>query len=105
MQTECLSPVCVLEKLHHYLEGAVFEVYTDCTALKSLLKFNTTNKHILRWQIAIQKYRANMTIIYKEGKSNTSADGLNTWPLDNFKSSPAYDPEVATNIPIHFMQI
>ncbi|MBW0516003.1 hypothetical protein O181_055718 [Austropuccinia psidii MF-1] len=27
------------------------------------------------------------------------------WPLDNVKSNPAYDPEVAAKIPIHFMEI
>ncbi|MBW0504707.1 hypothetical protein O181_044422 [Austropuccinia psidii MF-1] len=75
-QTECLCLVWAVEKLHYYLEGAVFEVYTECTALKSLLNMNTTNRHILRWQIAIQEYRGNMTIIYKEGKSHTNADGL-----------------------------
>ncbi|MBW0516941.1 hypothetical protein O181_056656 [Austropuccinia psidii MF-1] len=44
-QTECLCLVWALEKLHHYLEGAVFEVYKDCTALKSLLNMETTNRH------------------------------------------------------------
>ncbi|MBW0504845.1 hypothetical protein O181_044560 [Austropuccinia psidii MF-1] len=62
-QTECLCLVWVLEKLHYCLEGAAFELYTDCTALKSLLNMKTTNRHILRWQIAIQEYRGNMTII------------------------------------------
>ncbi|MBW0515299.1 hypothetical protein O181_055014 [Austropuccinia psidii MF-1] len=46
-----------------------------------------------------------MTIIYKEGKSHTNADGLHRWPLDNFKSTPDYDPEVAAKIPIHFIEI
>ncbi|MBW0561739.1 hypothetical protein O181_101454 [Austropuccinia psidii MF-1] len=85
--------------------GAVFEVYTDCTALKSLLNIKTTNRHILRWQIAIQEYRGNMTIIYKEGKSHTNEDGLSRWQIDNVKRNPAYDPEVAAKIPIHFMEI
>ncbi|MBW0540504.1 hypothetical protein O181_080219 [Austropuccinia psidii MF-1] len=74
-QTEFLCLVWVLEKLHYYLEGAVFEVYTDCTALKYLLKMKTTNRQMLRWQIDIQEYRGNMTIIFKEGKSHTNADG------------------------------
>ncbi|MBW0511904.1 hypothetical protein O181_051619 [Austropuccinia psidii MF-1] len=65
----------------------------------------TTNTHMLRWKVAIQEYRGNMTIIYKEGKGNTNADGLSRWPLENFKSNPAYDPEVAAKIPIHFMEI
>ncbi|MBW0573317.1 hypothetical protein O181_113032 [Austropuccinia psidii MF-1] len=104
-QTEFSCLVWALERLHYYLEGAVFEVYTDCTALKSLLNMNTTNRHMLRWQIAIQESRGNMTIIYKEGKSQTNADGLRRWPLDNVKSNSAYDPEVAAKIPIHFMEI
>ncbi|MBW0467003.1 hypothetical protein O181_006718 [Austropuccinia psidii MF-1] len=60
---------------------------------------------MLRWQTAIQGYRGNMTIIYKEVKSHTSADGLTRWPLDNVKRNPAYEPEVAAKIPIHFMEI
>ncbi|MBW0482997.1 hypothetical protein O181_022712 [Austropuccinia psidii MF-1] len=102
---ECLCLVWALEKLHYYLEGAVFEVYTDCTALNSLLNMKTTNRNILRLQIAIQEYRGNMAIIYKEGKSHTNADGHRRWPLDNVKRNPAYDPEVEAKIPIHFMEI
>ncbi|MBW0486692.1 hypothetical protein O181_026407 [Austropuccinia psidii MF-1] len=104
-QTECLCLVWALEKLHHYLECSVFEVYTDCTALKSLLNMKTTNRHMLWWKIAIQDYRGNMTIIYKEEEIHTNADGLRRWPLDNVKGNPAYDPEVEAKIPIHFMEI
>ncbi|MBW0500047.1 hypothetical protein O181_039762 [Austropuccinia psidii MF-1] len=46
-----------------------------------------------------------MTIIYKEGKSHTNADGLSRWPLDNVKRNLAYDPEIAAKITIHFMEI
>ncbi|MBW0573115.1 hypothetical protein O181_112830, partial [Austropuccinia psidii MF-1] len=73
--------------------------------LKSLKNIKTTKRHIRRCKIAIQEYRGNITIIYKEGKSHTNEDGLSRWPLDNVKSNPAYDPEVATKIPIHFMEI
>ncbi|MBW0461613.1 hypothetical protein O181_001328 [Austropuccinia psidii MF-1] len=104
-KTECLCLVWALEKLHHDLEGAVFEVYRHCTALKSLLNMKTTNRHMLRWQIAIQEYRGNITIIYKEGTSCSNADGLSRWPLYNVKSNPAYETEVAAKIPIHFMGI
>ncbi|MBW0482837.1 hypothetical protein O181_022552 [Austropuccinia psidii MF-1] len=104
-QTEYSFLVWALEKLHYSLEGAVFEFYTDCTALKSLLSMKTTNRHMLRWQIASQEYRGNMKIKYKEGKVHTNADGLRKWPLDNVKSNPAYDPGVADKIPIHFMEI
>ncbi|MBW0545138.1 hypothetical protein O181_084853 [Austropuccinia psidii MF-1] len=46
-----------------------------------------------------------MTIIYKECRSHTNADGLSRWPLDNVRRNPAYDPQVAAKIPIHFMKI
>ncbi|MBW0486944.1 hypothetical protein O181_026659 [Austropuccinia psidii MF-1] len=46
-----------------------------------------------------------MTIIYKEVKSHNNADGLRRCPLDNVKINPAYDPEVAAKILIHFMEI
>ncbi|MBW0487125.1 hypothetical protein O181_026840 [Austropuccinia psidii MF-1] len=46
-----------------------------------------------------------MTIIHKEGKSHTNADGLCRWPLYNVKGSPAYDPELEARIPIHFIEI
>ncbi|MBW0478441.1 hypothetical protein O181_018156 [Austropuccinia psidii MF-1] len=104
-QTEFLCLVWDLEKLHYYLEGVVFEFYLDCTALKSLLNMKATNRHMLRWKIAILEYRGNMKIIYKEVKSHTNADGLSRRPLDNVNSNPAYDPEVAARIPIHFMEI
>ncbi|MBW0516443.1 hypothetical protein O181_056158 [Austropuccinia psidii MF-1] len=104
-QTEFLCLVWALERLYYYLEGAFFEVYTDFTALKSLLSMKTTNRQMLRWKIAIQEYIGNMTIIYKEVKSHTNADGLRRWPLENFKINPAYEPKVTTKIPIHFNEI
>ncbi|MBW0507741.1 hypothetical protein O181_047456 [Austropuccinia psidii MF-1] len=64
----------------------------------------TTNRHMLRLQIAIQEYRGNITIIYQERKIHTNSDGLSIWPLDNVKRNPAYDPEVAAKIPIHFTE-
>ncbi|MBW0581235.1 hypothetical protein O181_120950 [Austropuccinia psidii MF-1] len=53
-QMECLCLVWGPEKLHYYLDGSVFEVITDCNAKKSLLNMKTPNRHMLRWQIAIQ---------------------------------------------------
>ncbi|MBW0549127.1 hypothetical protein O181_088842 [Austropuccinia psidii MF-1] len=97
-QTQFLWLVWALEKLHYLMEGAVIEV-------KSLLNMKTTNRHMLRRKIAIQKYIGNMTIIYKGGKSHTNADGLSIWPLENVKRNPAYDAEVEAKIPIHFVEI
>ncbi|MBW0474972.1 hypothetical protein O181_014687 [Austropuccinia psidii MF-1] len=64
----------------------------------------TTNRQMLKWKIAIQEYRGNITIIYKEFKSHTNAHGLSKCPLHNVKSNLAHEPEVAADIPIHFMK-
>ncbi|MBW0525574.1 hypothetical protein O181_065289 [Austropuccinia psidii MF-1] len=95
-QMECLCLVWALEKLNYFLEGCVFEVITDCTAVKSLLKMKTTNRHMLRWQIAIQDYMGNTTIVHKDGNIHKNADGLRRWPLPNNIDNHAYVPEEAS---------
>ncbi|MBW0475366.1 hypothetical protein O181_015081 [Austropuccinia psidii MF-1] len=65
-QMECLCLVWALEKLHYYLYGSVFEVITDCNAVKPLINIKTVNRHMLRWQIAIHEYRGNITIVHKQ---------------------------------------
>ncbi|MBW0592641.1 hypothetical protein O181_132356 [Austropuccinia psidii MF-1] len=58
-------------------------------------------RHILRWQIAIQEYRVNMTIVHKDGNIHENADGLSRFPLPNNIDNPAYVPEEASpQIPI-----
>ncbi|MBW0504485.1 hypothetical protein O181_044200 [Austropuccinia psidii MF-1] len=75
-QMECLCLVWALEKLHYYIAGSVFEVITDCNAVKSLLNMKTPNRHMLRWQIAIQEYRGNMTIAHQAANFHKNAYGL-----------------------------
>ncbi|MBW0565383.1 hypothetical protein O181_105098 [Austropuccinia psidii MF-1] len=82
-QMECLCLFWALEKLNYFLEGCVFEVIKDFTAVKSLLNMKTPNRYMLRWQIAIQEYRGNMTIVNKDGNIHNNADGLSRWPLLN----------------------
>ncbi|MBW0586250.1 hypothetical protein O181_125965 [Austropuccinia psidii MF-1] len=47
---------------------------------------------MLRWQIAIQKYRGNMTIVHKGGNIHKNADGPSRWALANTPYNPAYVP-------------
>ncbi|MBW0486599.1 hypothetical protein O181_026314 [Austropuccinia psidii MF-1] len=91
-QMECLCLVWELEKLHYYLDGSVFNVITDCNAVKSLLNMKTPNRHILRWQITIQEYRGKMTIVHKAGNIYKNADGMSRWALANTSDNPAYVP-------------
>ncbi|MBW0566339.1 hypothetical protein O181_106054 [Austropuccinia psidii MF-1] len=91
-QMECLCLVWTLERLHYYLEGSAFEVMTDCNAVKSLLNMKTPSIHMLRWQIAIQEYRGNITIAHKAGNIHKNSDGLSRWALANTPDNPAYVP-------------
>ncbi|MBW0579552.1 hypothetical protein O181_119267, partial [Austropuccinia psidii MF-1] len=105
-QMECLFLVLALDKLHYYIDGSVFEVITDCNAVKSLLNMKTPNRHMLRWQIAIQEYRGNMTIVHKAGNIHKNADGLSRWALANTPDNPAYVPlEAEPQIPIEGINI
>ncbi|MBW0548612.1 hypothetical protein O181_088327 [Austropuccinia psidii MF-1] len=99
-------PCLGLEKLNYFLEGCVFEVIKDWTAVKSLLNMKTPNRHMLRWQIAIQEYRGNMSIFHKDGNVHKNADRLGRWPLPNDNDNPAYVPEEAVpQIPIEGISV
>ncbi|MBW0499507.1 hypothetical protein O181_039222 [Austropuccinia psidii MF-1] len=47
---------------------------------------------MLRWQISIQEYRGNMTIVHKAGMIHKNSDGLSRWALPNTPKNPAYVP-------------
>ena len=66
----------------------------------------TANRHMLRWQIAIQEYRGHMTIIHREGNVHKNADGLSSWALPNDISNPVYEPEeMDRNMPINGISV
>ncbi|MBW0583432.1 hypothetical protein O181_123147 [Austropuccinia psidii MF-1] len=61
---------------------------------------------MLRWQIAIQEYRGNMTIVHKVGHIHKNSDGLSRWALANTPDNPAYVPlEAEPQIPIEEINI
>ncbi|MBW0577193.1 hypothetical protein O181_116908 [Austropuccinia psidii MF-1] len=61
---------------------------------------------MLRWQIAIQEYRGNMTIVHKAGNIHKNADGLSRWALPNTPENPAYVPTGSKpQIPIEGIKI
>ncbi|MBW0499132.1 hypothetical protein O181_038847 [Austropuccinia psidii MF-1] len=92
-QMECLCLVWALGKVHSYLDGTVFDVITDFNAVKSLLNMENPNKHILRWQISIQEYRGNMTIVHKSVNIHKNEEGLSRRALANTPENPAWVPQ------------
>ncbi|MBW0545099.1 hypothetical protein O181_084814 [Austropuccinia psidii MF-1] len=87
---ERLFLVWALEKLNYYLNGTVLDEITDSNSVKSLLKMETLNRHMLIWQMAIQAYRGNMNIAHKYGNINENADALSRWALANTRENPAW---------------
>ncbi|MBW0546481.1 hypothetical protein O181_086196 [Austropuccinia psidii MF-1] len=73
MQMQCLFLVWELEKLDCHLDGNVFEVITGFNSIKSLLNMKAPKGHMLRWQIAIQECKGNMTLAHKEGNIHKNA--------------------------------
>ncbi|MBW0510518.1 hypothetical protein O181_050233 [Austropuccinia psidii MF-1] len=61
----------------------------------------TPNRNMLRWQIDIQEYRGNMTIVHNYGNIHKNSDELSIWPLPNDIENTSYVPEKAyPQIPI-----
>ncbi|MBW0575350.1 hypothetical protein O181_115065, partial [Austropuccinia psidii MF-1] len=103
---EFLCLFWALEKLNYFLEGCVFELIENCTTVKSLLSMNKPKRDMLRWQIAIQEYRGNMTIVHKDENNHKNADALSRWPFTNNIDNPAYVPEQASpQIPIERISV
>ncbi|MBW0545824.1 hypothetical protein O181_085539 [Austropuccinia psidii MF-1] len=72
----------------------------------AILNMKAPNRHILRWQIAIQEPRGNMTIVHKDGNIHKNTVGLSRWPLKNNIYNPAYVPEEAyPQIPIEGVSV
>ncbi|MBW0572677.1 hypothetical protein O181_112392 [Austropuccinia psidii MF-1] len=46
---------------------------------------------MLRWQVDIQEYRGNMTIVHKAGYIKNNSDILRRWALANTLDNPGYE--------------
>ncbi|MBW0518203.1 hypothetical protein O181_057918 [Austropuccinia psidii MF-1] len=92
-QMECLCLVWALQKLYYYLDGTLFDVITDCNAVKYLLNMKTPNRHMLIWQIAMKEYEGNMTIAHKACNIHKNADGLRRWALETAPENSAWGPQ------------
>ncbi|MBW0579536.1 hypothetical protein O181_119251 [Austropuccinia psidii MF-1] len=103
------GPVCYISRQTKPTEArygsSQMECLSDCNAVKSL-NMKTPNKHMLRWQLAIQECRGNMTIVHKPGNIHKNADGLSRWALASTPDNPAYVPlEAEPQIPIEGINI
>ncbi|MBW0499610.1 hypothetical protein O181_039325 [Austropuccinia psidii MF-1] len=90
------GPVCYISRQIKPTEARYGARQMECLCL-----MKPPNRHMLRWQIDIQEYRGNMTIVHKEGNIHKNADGLSRWALAHTPDNPAYVPlEAEQQIPI-----
>lgn len=88
-EKECLAIVWALNYFYPYLYGAVFTIYTDHAALKSILSTKMPRGRIARWILAIQVYQ--FTVVHRKGSMNADADALSRLPEETQNSQALED--------------
>ena len=71
----------VTERVHEYLYGGHFEVYTDNNPLTYILTMARLDATRQRWVASLANY--NFMIFYRSGKLNVEADALSRIPWKN----------------------
>ncbi|MBW0533702.1 hypothetical protein O181_073417 [Austropuccinia psidii MF-1] len=77
-----------------HVEGPICFISRQIKPTKA--RWGVYTLHMLRWKIAMQEYRGNMTIADKDKNIHQTADGLSRWPLPNNIDNPAFVQVVAS---------
>ncbi|MBW0521425.1 hypothetical protein O181_061140 [Austropuccinia psidii MF-1] len=92
-------PICFISRQIKPTEAIYGASQMECLRLVWALENYIINwmgqylMDMLRWQIVIQEYRGNMTIVHKSGNINQNTDGLSRWSLANTPENPAWVPQ------------
>ena len=86
-ELEGLGVVWAVKHFRPYLYGHSCEVYTDHSALTSLLNTPQPSGKLARWGMAIQEL--DLKIRHRSGRSNSNADALSRVPLPLGEDLPA----------------
>ena len=93
-ELEALGVVWAVKQFRHYLYGQQCEVITDHQPLRSLLKTPHPSGKLARWGLALQEL--DLTIRYRPGKQNKTADALSRAPLP-FGLEPNSESHITDN--------
>jgi hypothetical protein len=67
-----------VEHYRQFLEGRPFQVITDHTTLKSLMKMENPPALYARWIMKLQPY--DIDVVYKKGRLHGNADSMSCHP-------------------------
>ena len=77
-QVELLAVVWAVQHFRHYLLGAPFQLVTDHSALRALLKIKDPQGLFARWIMKLQPY--DIDVVIKPGRLHQNADALSRTP-------------------------
>lgn len=104
VEKEAYAIFYALQKMDHYLHGAVFTVKTDHKPLKYLLDSPLKNQKIQRWALTIAGY-GGCTIEYIEGNLNAVADLMSRAPKPKGAHQAEGESEVEIDVSDNTFQV
>jgi hypothetical protein len=87
-QLEALAVVWAVKHFKHYLIGAPFQLITDHSALRALMKIQNPQGMFARWIMSLQPY--DIDVIIKPGRQHGNCDALSRTPHRNRHHVPYF---------------
>ena len=90
-EKEALAIVVAVKKLHPYLHGRQFTIWTDHKPLNYILSAKDPTGKLTRWALTLQVY--DFVIEYRKGINNGNADGLSRIPWTQLQTEAKREPK------------
>ena len=87
-QLEALAAVWAIKHYKHYLLGAPFQLLTDHSALRALMKLENPQGMFARWIMSLQPY--DIDVVIKPGQKHQNCDALSRTPKRDYHHGPHF---------------